>query len=301
MRYRQDRASIARDLSMPIVACVARNDTQSPAVHGCIDWHSAVHGTWALVAYMWATSDQTYRPLIESVLQPPLLLKEREHLAADPSFEMPYGRAWFLRLAIDYRRAVGTNLLDEFGDEVAASLIAHYSRERPEPSSVAYDSATWALINLYDYGISRNRTDIVKFVQDEVHAYYMTTEPCRLQQLEVETGEFMALCTNWAWLVGKTMEKDEFARWLREFFPENFRIEPITRPSGAHQAALNFSRAWGLWSMFSKTGELRFLSLYLQHLDETYSHPELWNGSYEEVGHWVAQFGVLAVMVTYYD
>ena len=156
------------ELAKTIAVCVARHDTSNPSFHGCIDWHSAVHGTWALIAYARATGDKTYQPLVESVLQPALLAEEREHLAADPQFEMPYGRAWFLRLAIDYRRSFHDGLLDAFADEVAASLVARYRAAPPDPNSIAYDSASWALINLYDYGVARGNRQIVDFVNGAV-------------------------------------------------------------------------------------------------------------------------------------
>ena len=36
---------------------VLRHDTIHPAFHGCIDWHSACHATWALLAARGLTGD----------------------------------------------------------------------------------------------------------------------------------------------------------------------------------------------------------------------------------------------------
>src|SRR5262249_53537095 len=65
----QQRDAIARDLSETIARCVERHDTAHPAFHGCVDWHSAVHGVWALVAYVRATGDERFRPLIDETLR----------------------------------------------------------------------------------------------------------------------------------------------------------------------------------------------------------------------------------------
>jgi hypothetical protein len=297
--FRAERATIAFQLSEPIAACVARRDTNNPSFHGCIDWHSAVHGTWALTAYTWATKDERYRPLIESILQPALLATERKKLDDNPDFEMPYGRAWLLRLVIDYRRAFATDMLDALGDDVAASLIAHYSSVAPDPTSFAYDSASWALINLYDYGVSRHNASAVDFVTAKVRSHYLTTAACPIERAEIATQEFMAVCTNWAWLVGKVLKPDEFAHWLTGFLPA--RLDPITEPTSVHQIGLDFSRAWGLWNIYQETRDPRFATAYLRHFEQTYSHPLLWRGEYDAVAHWVPQFGMLALIVTYYD
>ena len=55
------RKEIARALVEPIRVGVARKDTGHAAFHGCMDWHSAVHGVWALTAY--ARSEDRTRAL----------------------------------------------------------------------------------------------------------------------------------------------------------------------------------------------------------------------------------------------
>lgn len=300
-QWRSERAAFALALTEPIAICVQNHDTENPVFHGCIDWHSSVHGTWALTAYSWATGDHRYAPLIKSLLDPAALKAERAHLAADPTFEMPYGRAWFLRLAIDYHRMFHDGRIDALADDIAASLMARYAQTPPDPKSIAYQSATWALINLYDYGAMKGDTHILDFVRENVRSYYLSKEACPLQEVEVDTKEFMAVCTNWAWLVSKVLPRDEFKAWLAVFLPESLKIEPVVSPDSVHQSGLNFSRAWGLWNLYQATGERRFLNAYLAHFDATYRNPALWKGEYHTVAHWVAQFGMLAIIESYYD
>src|SRR5690606_33560395 len=57
-------------LSEPILACVGNRDTGHPAFHGCIDWHSAVHATWALHAIYRMTGEPSYLAAANAVLDP---------------------------------------------------------------------------------------------------------------------------------------------------------------------------------------------------------------------------------------
>src|SRR6201997_5783107 len=103
------KQAIAGDLARQVAFCSQRKDTDHPAFKGCVDWHSAVHGVWALVAYQRATGDAQYAPLVASILDSRALAREREHLRQAPMFEMPYGRAWFLRLAIEHRQLTASD------------------------------------------------------------------------------------------------------------------------------------------------------------------------------------------------
>jgi hypothetical protein len=63
-----DKASMAAELARQVAYCSGRQDTAHPAFRGCIDWHSAVHGVWALLAYQRATGDAQYAGLVGSIL-----------------------------------------------------------------------------------------------------------------------------------------------------------------------------------------------------------------------------------------
>src|SRR5262249_51198358 len=74
---------------------------------------------------------------------------------------------------------------------------------------------------------------------------------------------------------------------------------PVAQPASWHHHGLNFSRAWGLWALYaaSPLGDARegYLKAYAAHFRATYDMPALWRGSYHGVGHWVPQFGMLAL------
>ena len=292
-----DKAEIAKALAGAVAGAVVRHDTNHIAFHGCIDWHSAVHGTWALTAYTRMTGDRQYEPLIGSILTADKIAAERSFIAERPDFEMPYGRAWFLRLAMEHRLAFNNMALRPMADNVLASLLETYARRAPDARRGSYGSDCWALINMHDYAQSAGHTSALNTVSGWVHDHFVQYSGTYDDTLE--HGHFMAVGTNWAWLVSRVLEQGAFDRWAEAFFANSGLPQPVTQPVNWHHHGLNFSRAWGLWGLHaasgSATAKAAFLAAYAQHFRESYDTPDLWRGSYRGVGHWVPQFGMFAL------
>ena len=292
-RLSEQKKTIASDLARQVAYCSARKDTDYPAFKGCIDWHSAVHGVWALTAYERATGDQQYSALVASILNPDALRLERDHLQKSPRFEMPYGRAWFLRLAIERQLLTGTDDLSGFADDVALSIRDYYRTRAIDRYSGAYDSASWALINLLDYARQRKLPDLEAEVTGWVQKSFVAADPtCAYER---ERGEFMSICTNWAALVSRVLDRGDYGAWLDKFIAANGLPRPITDPSTDHEFGLNFSRASSLWDMYDKSGRADIADAYAEHFNRGFAPATNWSGSYGAVGHWVAQFGMFAI------
>jgi len=298
------RREIARALTEPIRQGVARKDTGHAAFHGCVDWHSAVHGAWALTAYARMTGDTICDALLDEMLRPEKLAAERALLAARPNFEMPYGRAWLLRLArergLHMRGAQGNGVLQSMAGQVLASMLAYYGNEgqrRPDPRRGSYGSDSWALINMLDYASWSGDAAAEAAIRGLIEAHFLDHwGGC---PWAVETGHFMAVVTNWAWLVSKVLPRQDFDCWHRELFAGTGLPKPVALPVNWHHHGLNFSRAWGLWPLAAAAspGDAKdaYVSAYAAHFRATYDTPALWRGSYQGVGHWVPQFGMLAL------
>jgi len=289
----QSKSEIAEDLSKAVRNCVVRSDTDHVAFHGCVDWHSSVHGVWALIAYMHATGDKQYEPIVASILTPSNIEAERELLSSRPNFEMPYGRAWFLRLAIEYRHYYGTPALKSMADEVLESLIDYFRHCGIDVRSLEYSSASWALSNMYDYAQSEGNDAALGIIKDWINKNF-ARENASCDPAE-ERGTFMAVCTNWAWLASRVMPREQLAPWLDTLFARDRMPAPVSSPLNWHHYGLNFSRAWGLWEIYSATGEPKYADVYVAHFRQGYDDPQKWRGSYLGVGHWVPQFGMFAL------
>ena len=299
----QARREIAGELVVPIRQNVARKDTGHAAFHGCIDWHSAVHGVWALTAYTRMTGDATCVGLLEETLRPEKLAAERTLLAARPDFEMPYGRAWFLRLAREHGLYAGNGALwpqlQSMAGEVLDSMLAYYGgQRRPDPRRGSYQSDSWALINMLDYAAWSGDAAAEAAIRGLVEAHFLDHGGgC---DWALENGHFMAVATNWAWLVGKVLPQ-------RGFRPLAAGVLCRGRPAATRRQAGQLAPPrTQLQPRLGSVGALRgecartqareaYLAAYAAHFRATYDTPSLWRGSYQGVGHWVPQFGMLAL------
>src|SRR5579885_869238 len=274
---------------------VRRHDTIHPAFHGCIDWHSACHATWALLACQRLTGQRAHAPIVDSVLVPDKLVLEEADLKARPDFEMPYGRAWFLRLALEDRIVTGSTRLTFFARTVADSLVAHYRAAPPNPFAREYANPAWALVNLLDYARTENKPEYATFAREMAAAHFVPALD-RLPTLTEEDSwtDFMAVTPMACEIAVRTGAMDA-ADALRKAGDRIFALTPVTEPKRPHHYALNFSRAWALFALYESSGDERLLSLYLDHMLTGLSRPSWWRGDYRAVAHWVPQFGIFAL------
>jgi hypothetical protein len=290
---------ILNEFAKPISNCLKRNDTNHPSFHGCIDWHSAVHGTWALIRYRMVTGDYKYDQLINSILDTNHMESEFSNIKKIPSFEMPYGRAWFLRLVIDYEREFKSNALKEFGDYIATSIVEYYSNTPIDPYAKSYSNSSWALINLYQYGSHRDNEIWKDYVINIVNEKYIDpSNKCH----NINTNEpqgFMDVCGNWEYLVAETDATENYKTWLDLYVSESGIPTPITKPKDTHEKGLNFSRAWSSWYVYNKTNDHNYLNSYIDHMETQLNNIDWWKGDDYLVTHWVAQFGVYALTPMY--
>ena len=309
-RFLAGRDDALRALAAPIVGCVARDDTEHPVFDGCIDWHSSVHATYALHAVSRHTGDPAYLEAAEAKLTPAGLAAElaRVQQRKLPQ-EIPYGYAWFLTLAIERERGTGKQDLRPLAAEIRDQLRVWLAARTPEQLAAGlacddYQNVSWAVLNLWqwarwtdDPGLAAAMVDFTARVLRD--SDFVTT--CPFSQEERNADDFFPPGLHGARTILTLLPGAPSAAWLAAWLPREPVLTPIDRPATAHVSGLNFSRSWGLWSIYRATHDLAYRDLFLAHVTTHLNNPQYWAEDYNRYAHWVAQFGVYAISQTYED
>ncbi len=298
-------------LSEPVLACVGKLDTGHPAFHGCIDWHSAVHATWALHALYRMTEEPAYLAAANAVLDPEGVAGELADILADklPPVELLYGRAWFLLLAVERELALdgqaGALDLRPLAEAVADQLEEVLLGQSPAQLSNAvladdYFNASWALLNLYRWAVHVGDVGRAAWIEAAMTDVVMGVDCPLVDELSF-TDDFFPPCLLRALAVLKVLSGGQTADWLAAELPGpgEFELEPLCEPAPAHVAGLNFSRAWGLWALWEASGDTHYRDLYVEHVWRHVAQPDSWATDYWAHSHWIAQFGIHAIWLSW--
>lgn len=301
------RDGILLGLGTGILEAVQRHDTRWPVFHGCIDWHSAVHGHWALLRIDRVTGrGQAAAAWVERNLTPAGIAAEREHLRRDPRFERPYGRAWFLRLALEFedwareRGVADPARLRALADELAAGLLAGYERHLPPATRGSYHSPTWALAQLHAW--YAHRQDDAERARVEALVAQGFADPQAWPRLsfaeDAERPDFFSREGGWLYLLARAgtpqaLERHLAAHPLGQLDP----VQPLAKKP--HHFGMNWSRAWALRALERRVSDPalrhRLDVAYRAHVRAGLAAHAAHADDYRAYGHWVAQFAVYAL------
>ena len=278
----------------PIIAeQIARRDTKHDVFHGCIDWHSAVHGHWALLRIARVLGRAELGAEIDGRFG--AIALEAELLAKRPTFEMPYGRAWFLRLASEHalwcREHGGRpEVLRAMADAVATSLRRSYETRAPTPDSYEYDNASWAFAQLHDWYAHVGDREGLAYVRGRVDTSFAKA-PARTFAQDADLEQFFSPTGNWLYLIAKVAPER-----LAASVGELGSLEPRRAlPRTAHGLGLNWSRAWCLKALARVLDESRFRTAFDAHVEAAMVHHAAKADDVWAYRHWVPQFAVYAL------
>lgn len=285
------RADLLATLVEPVRDGVRRIDTAHPAFHGCVDWHSAVHGTYALLA----VARLTGRPaLVDEALAatggPDRVAAEVAAILEDrlPE-EIPYGMAWALVLDAEAARA-GVDLFAELGRTARDALVTHLPKAAAAASNdPEYANLLWPLLTLGRWAAARQDAgalaardaalpDVLAAHTGDAPTYGFFSPPHLAALLLADLGR-------------------EPAPELLDTIAATTVLESAAMPT-VHAAGLNFSRAWGTYAAYRATDDVRFRDLTAALVTGHTAMPGRWRDDYRRHGHWVPQFGIFAIAET---
>jgi len=284
-----------------------RRDTKHPAFCGCIDWHSSVHGAYALLTAARLTGGRRWAEIVDAALTPECLDAESESLQkGDLEHELPYGYAWFLKLAIEREQGWGKTDLLPLATEIATRLeewilslsdeaVNHHTQRRE------YGNLSWALLNLWEWSQWRGDLGLSKKLRDFARTRVVPLDEELPLSYDNFTNEFFAASLQRTRTILTILPKEESLRWRESFCSKDVSLTPIDMAPTPHSAGLNFSRAWSFWTLFACTGNESYRKLYVDHILTHMNLPECWRNDYRKNAHWVPQFGIYAIALSMED
>ncbi|MFB6103527.1 MAG: DUF2891 domain-containing protein [Halobacteriaceae archaeon] len=234
-----------------------------PIFYGCYDWHSAVHSHWNLLRQRRLRPDHPRGTAIDARFEESLtedaVAREVAYLEDNPTFERPYGWAWFLRLVAelhlwdDERADRWRTTLAPLESTVRTRIEeAFLPMERPFRVGT-HGNTAFALAAIIDYARLTDTTDLETRARETALTYYRddTDAPLAYEPLG---WDFLSPSLTEADLMRRVLSPAAFDDWFDAFaptIPESVLTPLPISPADAedialHYVGLNLSRAWML-------------------------------------------------------
>jgi Protein of unknown function (DUF2891) len=307
------RDDLLRTFATVIATSVTRFDTGHPAFHGCFDWHSAVHGTYALLAASRLTGDSSFAETALAQTGPVAVAAEVAALAGGQlDHEIPYGLAWLLILDAEAARS-DVEVFGALATSARDRLVAHLDGLAGDGTLTAaaadeeYPNAIWPTIALRRWGLALGDASAVDTADRAagpiLRAFFGGGEGGGGEGGGGEPAAPMAgrgFFSPVHMAVLLAADVGGGANVAEVLAGAGFPADVLTaaQEPTVHSAGLNFSRAWGLYGAWRMTGEPRWRDAMARLIRGHAVRPERWHDDYARYAHWVPQFGVFAVAET---
>jgi len=236
-----------------------------PAFFGCFDWHSAVHGQWAMVRVLKTFPDieesRAIREALDRHITGENVAGELEAFRASHGelLERPYGWGWLLRLSAELAT------WDDPDAERWASTLAPLTQVLGErmrdyvaklPVAVragTHHSTAYALCHAHDHALAVDDDRLRQAVEEASRRFYLADARCPAL-FEPSGEDFISPCLVEADLMRRVLDQGTFTTWLDGFMPEatspDFgpllappRVSDPADPRIGHLIGLSFQRA----------------------------------------------------------
>lgn len=232
-----------------------------PIFFGSFDWHSAVHGHWALVRLLRLHPGEPWTRDLRIALAGSFTAEgvegELAYLSARPSYEMPYGIAWLLQLDAELGEAQGDAQMA--GWRAALAPLVALAAERflgwigrlPLPiRSGEHSQTAFAMGLALDWARGHRHAALADLVAEQARAFYHGDREAPIAY-EPSAHDFLSPSLAAADLMRRVLRPAELAPWLAGFLPRLDLFAPartVDRADGklVHADGLNLSRAWML-------------------------------------------------------
>lgn len=288
----------------------------TPAFYGCFDWHSAVHGHWAMVRLLATVPElpeaAEIRRVLDAHLAPELIAKEVAFLREERSktFERPYGWGWALRLAAEVHALQGEDArrwesaLVPLASFVADGMVDYLAKLSRPIREGTHASSAFSLVHALDYARAVGHARLAQAIETRARDFYLSDERCPVAY-EPSGEDFISPCLTEADLMRRVLAPAEFAPWLDRFLPslegEQSRslLEPVEvrdrqDPRIGHLIGLSLERAWCMRGIGAELGSGDPRATTLDRAARVHANEALRQMADSGYGgeHWLASFAV---------
>lgn len=235
-----------------------------PAFYGSFDWHSAVHNHWSLIRLVRAGLPDGLAVQASEVLAEHLsdgnLEVERTFLAANPTFERPYGWGWALALSTEVRRweeapdGVSVDAANRLAATVSELLIGYLETSHYPVRSGTHSSTAFAMILAHDHAAHRGDDRLRRAVEERARGWF-EDDPEAAVWAEPSGEDFLSPTLTQAHLTARILHADALATWIGRVLPAAggpgtpplSTVPEVGDPSDpklVHLRGLALSRAW---------------------------------------------------------
>ncbi len=310
------------DLIQDDAADVRPHADVTPAFYGCFDWHSAVHGHWAMLALLRRFPALPEAPRIRAILL--------AHLAPGPlaaelaifgrtssrTFERPYGWGWLLRLASELERWNDPEAprlreaLQPLVRHLAGASADYLGRLSVPVRAGTHNNTAYAISHLLAGARALGDEAFATLLVRRARAFYLGDRACPVAY-EPSGEDFLSPCLAEADLMRQALSPAEFLPWLDGFLPAPSdpafatllappEVKDRHDPRIGHLIGLSFHRAaafQGLAGALPSDDPRRdvFLRLAARHAIEALTQM---NDSGYGGEHWLATFAIAALSAT---
>jgi hypothetical protein len=319
-RLERDFASKAVQLSLHCVDTetphaderngTARPKDAHPAFYGCFDWHSAVHGHWAMLRAVDVVEGLPERDAIVATLGRHLtkenLAKELVFFRKNEGFEQPYGWGWLLRLGTELRASrlpqakSWLRNLEPLEARLEAAMGTYlHDLKQPDREGV-HGNTAFAMIHAWDYARALGKEEFRAYVERRARDLYGKDVDCALAA-EPGPYDFISPCFVEADLMRRVLGPEEFRSWFAKFLPSPavFQLKPVppqdlTNPYQVHLVGRMYEMAsamMGVARALDATDPRRQLLLDGVKAQIDTAGPLMFQSNYGGT-HWLASFAI---------
>ena len=238
----------------------------TPSFYGCWDWHSAVHGHWAMVKvlkkYPEISVADSLRIKLRKNLSKERLEKEFKFFEekSTKTFERTYGWAWLLKLYSelytwnDEEGRMWLQNLEPLAKKLSINTIEFLKVLSSPLRPGTHANTAFSFSLMVDYAKAVGDDALFQSIKKFSEKHFISDVDCPTDY-EPSGTDFLSPCMAEASLMSKLMNEKEYQRWLNNFLPplnsEEFsplRSPPIVLdkedPGIGHLIGLMFHRAW---------------------------------------------------------